>query len=117
MILILDNNIFSDTLKNIPLEHFYEQVYQPFEQLIKEGIVISVDEVYRELEAYFGNKSEEMNWLNMVKDCFQYLSNKDCANLMCILKNKKFQEGIKEKSIRSGSPEADAMLVAKINDT
>jgi len=30
-----------------------------------------------------------------------------------IFKNRKFREGIKEKSLRSGSPEADALLVAK----
>ena len=30
-----------------------------------------------------------------------------------IFKNKKFREGIKEKSLREGSPEADAFLVAK----
>ena len=30
-----------------------------------------------------------------------------------IYKNKKFREGIKEKSLRNGTPEADAMVVAK----
>lgn len=113
MIFILDNNVFSDTLKNIPFDPFSELVYDPFVELIDEGIVISVDEVYRELEVYFGSRTEKFDWIKDIKKCFQYLDDKDCANLMEILKKKKYQESIKEKSIRVGSPEADAMIVAK----
>lgn len=113
MIFVLDTNVFSDTLKNIPFDPFSEIVYDPLLELINEDIVISVDEVYRELEVYFGSRTEKFDWIKDIRKCFRYLDDKDCANLMEILKKKKYQEGIKEKSIRSGSPEADAMIVAK----
>lgn len=113
MIFVLDTNVFSDTLKNIPFDPFAEMVYDPLVELINDGIVISVDEVYRELEGYFGSRADKFNWIKDIKKCFQYLDDQDCAYLMEILKKKKYQEGIKEKSIRIGSPEADAMIVAK----
>lgn len=110
---ILDNNVFSDTLKNIPFSSFLDVVYKPFQELIDENIVISVDEIYRELEAYFGKRAEEYSWLKRNKKAFKDLTDEDCGNLMKILENKKFRESIKESSIRSGTPEADAMIVAK----
>jgi hypothetical protein len=113
MIFVVDNNVFSRTLRNMPLKSFNDVIYAPLSDLISKDIVISVDEVFEEMKTFFSNKSEEFQWLKTNKKCFQYLSDKECGILMEIFKHKKFREGIKEKSLRNGSPEADAMIVAK----
>lgn len=114
MIYIVDTNIFSLIFKNMkPRSVFEKLIYEPLETLMKQGKVISVDEVYEELSGAFSNKEADWDWFKAHKDSFGYLSNEECKTLMEIFKNKKFREGVKEKSIRIGSPEADAMIIAK----
>lgn len=112
MICVVDTNIFSRSLRNVPLDVF-DDIWTPWSKLMEDGKIISVDEVYSELEAYWGDKTEEMKWLKQYNSSFQKISNKEGFIIAEIFKNKKFREGIKEASLRSGSPEADAMLVAK----
>lgn len=114
MTYILDNNIFSQTLKNLkPISVFEDYIYKPLDLLMEKGAVISVDEVFEELSKVFSNKEADWDWIKARKDIFKYLTNEECKILMEIYKNKKFREGVKERSIRLGSPEADAMIVAK----
>ena len=112
MIYVVDTNVFSRTFKNISLEIF-DDIWGPWDELMNNGQVISVDEVYLELESYWGNKVSEMDWLKKHKDSFQKTTNEEGFIVAKIFKSKKFREGIKESSLRSGSPEADALLVAK----
>lgn len=114
MIYVVDTNIFSTIFKQLkPKNVFEERIYNPLDVLMKEGKVISVDEVYEELESAFSKKENDWDWFKSNKESFQYLTNAECKILMDIYKNEKFREGVKEKSIRMGSPEADAMIVAK----
>ena len=113
MIFVVDNNIFSQSFNNLSFSVFEELIYAPWSKLIFDGIVISVDEVYRELQEKWSEKSPEGKWLKKHKMCFQNTTNDEGVIIADIFKSKKFQEGVKEKSIRSGTPEADAFLVAK----
>lgn len=113
MILVVDNNIFSRSFKNLSFSVFEEMIYNPWSKLIFEGKIVSVDEVYRELQRRWNEKSSEGKWLKRHKICFQNTTNEEGIVISEIFKNKKFQEGVKERSIRDGNPEADAFIVAK----
>jgi hypothetical protein len=112
MIYVIDTNVFSRTFKNVSLDVF-DDIWEPWANLMASGKAISVDEVFYELQAYWGDKPPEMKWLKKYRDSFQKLTNEEGLILREIFKDKKFREGVKEKSLRSGSPEADALLVAK----
>ncbi len=113
MILVVDNNIFSRSFKNLSFSVFEEMIYTPWSDMIFEGKIVSVDEVYRELQKRWNDKSVEGKWLKKHKSCFQNTTNEEGFIITDIFKNKKYQEGVKERSIRDGNPEADAFIVAK----
>lgn len=112
MIYVLDNNIFSRSFRNLAFDVF-DDIWMPWSFLIKNGIVISVDEVYCELCQLWDEKTAEGLWLKAHKKCFQKTTNNEGFVVAEIFKNKKFRESIKETSLRNGSPEADILLVAK----
>jgi hypothetical protein len=62
---------------------------------------------------YYAQGTEQFDWLKSHKKAFQDMTNEESKVLREIFKYKKFQEGVKEKNIRDGKPEADAILVAK----
>lgn len=112
MIYVVDNNIFSRSFRNLSLDVF-DDIWTPWSSMITSGIIISVDEVLCELNQRWDAESKEGKWLKKHKDCFQKTTNAEGFVVADIFKNKKFREGIKEASLRNGSPEADALLVAK----
>ncbi|MCL2213087.1 MAG: DUF4411 family protein [Oscillospiraceae bacterium] len=118
-IFVLDNNIFSRMLKNFGMETFADDIYVPWSNGMQNGTIISVDEVYNELEKMWGmndsveNISAEGAWLKKHKLAFKPMTNTEGKIVADIFKNNKFRDGIKEKSLREGTPEADAILVAK----
>jgi hypothetical protein len=97
----------------MPFKAFGDIIYAPLSDMINSGEILSVDEVYRELNRRWNDKSPEGKWLKAHKSCFQNITNEEGFVVAEIFKNKKFQEGVKEKSIREGNPEADAFIVAK----
>lgn len=111
---VVDNNIFSRTFKNLSMDVF-DDIWKPWSRYMISGRIISVDEVFRELSVWTGDKDKDRisAWLNAHKDYFIKPTNEEGFILQEIFKHKKFREGIKEKSLRQGSPEADAFLVAK----
>jgi hypothetical protein len=109
---VIDNNVFSNIFRNFSPDVFPD-IWVPLSQGMKEGKFISVDEVYREMVSVWGNKDESGVWLKEHKKYFLKPSNEEGYHICEIYKNKKFREGIKEKSLRNGTPEADAMVVAK----
>lgn len=123
-IYVVDTNVFSRSLKNLSLDVF-EDIYAPWATGMKNGTIISVDEVYRELNAFWGaedkedkitkkdKRTKEGIWLKNHKNAFQPLTDAEGKIVASIFASKKFREGVKEKSLRSGTPEADAILVAK----
>lgn len=123
-IFVVDNNIYSLSLRNISLDVFTD-IYEPWSLGMENGTIISVDEVYRELNNRWGaedpvdpvtkkdKRSKEGKWLKKHKNAFLPMTNEEGKIVAEIFKNKKFREGVKEKSLRAGTPEADAILVAK----
>jgi Integral membrane protein (PIN domain superfamily) len=116
MIYVLDNNVFSRSFQNLSMDVF-DDIWEPWSQYIHLGKIISVDEVYEELKAwgYISRKENDdiKTWLQTHKRCFLNPTNEEGHILTNIFANKKFQECVKESSLRSGSPEADAFLIAK----
>lgn len=112
VIYVLDNNIFSYSFKHVSLDVF-DDIWGSWSTLIRKGVIISVDEVLCELNQRWDEESAEGVWLKEHKMCFQKTTNIEGFIVADIFKNKKFREGIKEASLRNGSPEADALLVAK----
>ncbi len=117
MIYVLDNNIFSRAFHNFSFRAFEDDIWGPWSMLIKQGRIISVDEVFCELSQHWDPSTEAGMWLKEHKECFQKTTNEEGFVVAEIFRNKKFREGIKEKSLRNGSPEADALLVAKAKIT
>lgn len=112
MIFVVDNNIFSRTFKNVSLDIF-DDIWKPWSELMQEGIIISVNEVYNELVQRWGEETPEGTWLKAHKQYFLKPTQQEGFIMENIFKNKKFREGIKEASLRNGTPEADAFIVAK----
>ncbi|MCL2365151.1 MAG: DUF4411 family protein [Defluviitaleaceae bacterium] len=124
-IFVVDNNIFSHSLRSLSLDVFTSDIYEPWSNGMKNGTIISVDEVYRELDKKWGQeaspdpitkkdkRTNEAKWIKNHKNAFLPLTNDEGKIVAEIFKHKKFREGVKEISLRAGSPEADAILVAK----
>lgn len=114
MICVVDNNIFSYSFKNLSSPAFEDIIWKPWSESMQNGSIISVEEVYRELELHWKSKENfAFNWLKKHKEFFEILNNDECKYLVDIYSNPKFREGVKEKNLRSGNPEADAFIVAK----
>ena len=112
MIYILDTNIFSHSFKNLNFSVF-EDIWNVWGSWMQERKIISVDEVYYELLRYYGKDSIEYKWINKNKNAFLKPNDLEGQVLAQIFGFPKFRDGIKEKSLREGTPEADAFLVAK----
>ena len=111
---ILDNNVISETLRNLKPQVVFQNIWETLEEGIENESIVSVDEVYRELEKWEDAKNSEMwEWIKNNKKAFQATTNEEGEIVAEIYKYPKFREGIKERSMRTGSPEADAFLVAK----
>ena len=124
-VFVVDNNVFSHSLKSLSLDVFADDIYKPWSLGMQNGTIISVDEVYRELDSRWGaentgktkegkdKRTPEGKWLNSHKSAFLPMTDEEGKIVASIFQNKKFREGVKEKSLRMGTPEADAILVAK----
>ena len=116
IIYIVDTNIFSRIFNNFSPEIFPD-IWQPMEKMISNKRIISVDESYCELQNRYGSKDILGRWLLNNRSAFLKPSDVEGAIVAQIFENKKFCEGVKEKSLRAGTPEADALLVAKAKIT
>lgn len=117
--LVLDTNIFSYSFNNMDFDVF-DMFWTPWESMMLSGEIISVDETKRELLSKWGAKDSKGKWLSKQGAWIAKYTNAflpvTCAEgdtITHIFSNRKFMDGIKEKSLLTGSPEADAMLVAK----
>lgn len=123
-IYVVDTNVYSQALNQFMPFDVFDHIWEPWSKGMKEGYILSVDEAYNELAIFWDpeknkdknkrdTRTEQGKWLKSHKDCFLGMSEAECHILADIFKSKKFQEGIKEDSLRLGTPEADAILVAK----
>jgi len=118
-VFVVDTNVFSRALKNLDMKVFADDIYKSWSNGMINDTIISVDEVYNELDSIWGAKDpkgkikQQCEWLKQHKSAFKNLTDAEGRIVAEIFKSKKFREGVKEKSLREGTPEADAILVAK----
>lgn len=110
---ILDTNFFRTFFR------FYDkdvspELFENLDKMIKNGDIISVKEVYHELEKQHQNDSEVMQMIGRIKKIFQEPTNEEAVDILFqIYQNRNFQNNISQKNMLNGSPVADAFLVAK----
>ena len=97
---------------------YYRQVtpelYDNLDKMIKNNELISVKEVYNEMERQHQKDSDILKELKNIKHIFLEPTNEEEINIVQdIYKNINFRSNIKEKNILNGRPVADAFLVAK----
>ena len=97
---------------------YYRQVtpelYDNLDKMIKNSELISVKEVYNEMERQHQRDSDILKELKNIKHIFLEPTNEEEINIVQdIYKNINFRNNIKEKNILNGRPVADAFLVAK----
>ena len=90
------------------------ELYANLDKMIENGDLISVKEVYNEMERQHQKDSEILQELKNIKHIFLEPTNDEEINIIHeIYSNTNFRNNIKEKNILNGSPVADAFLVAK----
>ncbi len=89
-------------------------LYKSFDKMIENNELISVKEVYNEMERQHQKDSEVLKELKNIKHIFLEPTKEEEIDIVQeIYKNINFQNNIKEKNILEGKPVADALLVAK----
>lgn len=109
MIYVFDNASLSK------LKHFYPDIFKSvwngLDALVKEGLLISTKEVWREMQE--GNSDQYTNkWLETRKEIFTTPNVKELQFVAEIFKIKHFQTLISEKSRLKGKPVADPFVIA-----
>lgn len=112
MIYILDTNFFIKSFKNLS-RNVFEDIWEPLVDLMQQGRVVTSDTVYDELVNFFSEDDVHMQWLKPYNKIFKNMTNNEAAVLSQIFLNPIFRQGVKEKSIRLGRQESDAIIVAK----
>ena len=97
---------------------YYRQVtpelYDNLDRMIENKDLLSVKEVYNEMERQHKKDSDILKELKNIKHIFLEPTNEEEINIVQdIYKNINFRNNIKEKNILNGRPVADAFLVAK----
>ena len=110
---IIDTNVFRTFFR-----YYYKEItpelFEKLDKMIREGNLISVKEVYRELENQHKTDSDFMKEIKEYKSIFQEpTSEEEIKVLEEIYSNRNFQNNISEKNMINGFPVADAFLVAK----
>jgi len=110
---IIDTNVFRTFFR-----YYYKEItpelFEKLDKMIREGNLISVKEVYRELENQHKTDSDFMKEIKEYKSIFQEpTSEEEIKVLEEIYSNRNFQNNIREKNMINGFPVADAFLVAK----
>ena len=114
MVYILDTNIFREIFEHLPKRgKLFEHIRQVFENGIKNGVFLSVDECFNELESHYDEKNEGFQWTKNNKKIFLPPTNEESCIIRQIFMNKKMRENIHQKNILSNMPSADPYIVAK----
>ena len=106
-----------DTSSFIVLGHYYNDqfpsLWEKANNGVKSGKIISVKEVFNELEAY-GPETDLKKWARENKQIFQKMNEKESQELSSIFKTyPKFQNMINKKTRARGRPVADPFIVVK----
>ena len=114
-------NYILDTGFFVILREYYPGTFPTFwekmDQAVKDGYILSVNEVREEILRYRGAQKHLLKWLNDNKSIFADPSEEEQDNLREILSVRKFQTLIDKKSILRGRAVADPFLIAKAMST
>lgn len=114
MIYILDTNVIRKILFHLPKKgKYFEDIWAALEKGIDEGIYISVDECFNELERQLSKDVDSFKWINERKKMFVNPGNEESIIMCQIFEKPKFRENIHTKNILENRPSADAYIVAK----
>ncbi len=92
----------------------FPSLWERFDDLLSAGKVVSVREVYKEIERWSsGHKLVE--WAKGHKDRFPPPSSEELEFVRQIFQVKHFQTLIEKRSILQGTPVADPFVIAKAN--
>ena len=109
MIYVFDSNALIDLFK-----HFYRNrfpsLWEKFDWSVKEGEIISVREVFNEIEGYSDRLSE---WTKSNRYFFQQPSTEELVFVAEIFKVSHFQSLVRVKERLQGKPVADPFVIAK----
>lgn len=118
MMYVLDTNIIRKILFHLPKKgKAFEAIWNALEKGIEQGVFISVDECFNELERQFSKDVEAFKWVNERKRMFLNPNNNESIVIRELFTNPKFRESIHTKNILSNRPSADAYIVAKAYET
>ena len=106
---VFDSDALIDLFNNFYPERF-PSLWVKFDELVRDGTIISVREVYNEIEGY-GDRLPQ--WVKKEKDFFQQPSTEELAFVGKIFKVPHFQSLIREKARIQGKPVADPFVIAK----
>ena len=109
MIYVFDSDAFINLFKHFYLNRF-PSLWEKFDQLVKEGVIISVREVYNEIEERGDRLSQ---WAKNNRHLFQQPSPEELAFVVEIFKVTHFQSLIRKKERLQGKPVADPFVIAK----
>lgn len=110
---IVDTNVFRTFFR-----YYYTDVtpelFENLDRMIKNKDVISVKEVYYELESQHQKDSEFMKTIKGYKGIFQEPTDEEETDILLKIYSKRnYQNNISEQNMLQGSHVADAFLVAK----
>ena len=106
-----------DTSSFIVLSHYYNDqfpsLWEKINNKTKSGEIISVKEVFNEIESY-GPETELKKWVRENKKIFQPMTKEESQTVSEIFdKHSRFKNMIDKKSRMQGRPVADPFIVAK----
>lgn len=109
MIYVFDSDALIDLFRHFYLNRF-PSLWERFDQLVKGGVIISVREVYNEIE---GRGDRLSQWAKNNRDFFQQPSPEELDFVVEIFKVPHFRYLISEKARLQGKPVADPLVIGK----
>ena len=109
MIYVFDSDALIVLFRNYyPMR--FPSLWKKFEEYIIEGKIVSVREVYNEIEGYSDRLGE---WAKENRDFFQLPSPEELVFVAEIFKISHFQSLVRKKERLQGKPVADPFVIAK----
>lgn len=109
--------IFDTSCFIVLFNHFYlgrfPSLWEKFDQLIEEKKIISVREVFNEIDTYWNKVSRLVQWAKDNREVFEQPSVEEMEFVQLIFSVKHFRNLIERKATLEGRPVADPFLVAK----
>ena len=103
VIYVLDTCVLRELLFHV-FRSVNPEIWKSLEGMLDSGEIISVKEVYRELERQLSKDNEKMAWLKQYKRSFNKATDEEANIVKKIYANRNFQNGVTEKNILTGRP-------------